>query len=78
MQRDERVPDGKELCVSESVIKNIFNAEGAEEQSGRGSKVRAGMRKALLLSVLFERFFLFTNLVKRKTKAKPPIYCTKR
>ena len=24
------MPDGKELCVSESVIKNIFNAEGAE------------------------------------------------
>lgn len=73
------MPDGKELCVSESVIKNIFNAEGAEEQSGRGSKDVAGMRKALLLSVLFERlFFLFTNLVKRKTKAKPQIYCTKR
>lgn len=73
------MPDGKELCVSESVIKNIFYAEGAEVQSGRGSKDGAGMRKALLLSVLFERsFFLFTHLVKRKTKANSPIYCTKR
>lgn len=59
--------------------KYFFNAEGAEAQSGRESKDRAGIRKALLYSVLFERsFFLFTHLVKSKTKEKPQIYCTKR
>ena len=54
------MPDGKELCVS--VIKNFFNAEGAEEQSGRGSKDRAGIRKALLYSVIFERSFFYSPI----------------
>lgn len=43
------------------MINIFFNAEGAEEQSGRGSKDRAGIRKALLYSVLFERSFFFIH-----------------
>lgn len=44
------------------MINIFFNAEGAEEQSGRGSKVRAGIRKALLYSIIFERLFFYSPI----------------